>query len=222
MEKRRLQLQLSRPAIILSAILLTQTAVFYGFSRSEKIPVYRPLDQFPTTVGSWHMVRQGIMEPEIKDVLRADDYVTRLYGNSDTKKVADLFVAFFKTQRGGQAPHSPKNCLPGAGWVWTVSDTIPIDIPGRSQPIQVNRYVVEKGGEKSVVLYWYQSRDRVVASEYTAKVYVVSDAIRFNRTDTSLVRVVVPFTGEDIKSATKTGTDFVQAFFNPLKSFLPQ
>jgi EpsI family protein len=215
-------LSFSRPAVILSCILLTQAAVFYGFSRSEQAPTYRPLDEFPTTIGSWHMIQQGVMEPEVKDVLRADDYITRFYADGNTKRFANLFVAFFKTQRGGQAPHSPKNCLPGSGWVWTVSDTLPIDIQGRNQPIRVNRYVVQKGDIKSVVLYWYQSRDRVVASEYTAKVYVVADAIRYNRTDTSLVRVVVPFSGDDIQGATKTGVDFVQAFFNPLKTFLPQ
>jgi EpsI family protein len=208
--------------VILSALLLSQAAVFYGFSRGEQAPEYRSLDQFPTTLGSWHMIQQGIMEPEVKEVLRADDYITRFYANSNTRKAANLFVAFFKSQRAGQAPHSPKNCLPGAGWVWTVSDTIPIQIDGRSQPIQVNRYVVQKGDDKSVVLYWYQSRERVIASEYTAKVYVVADAIRYNRTDTSLVRVVVPFKDEDIASATNTGTAFVQAFFNPLTTFLPK
>lgn len=212
----------SRPAIILSAVLLTQTAVFYGFSRNEQAPSYRPLNDFPVMLGSWHMVQQGIMEPEVKEVLRADDYITRFYADSKGNRYANLFVAFFKSQRGGQAPHSPKNCLPGSGWVWTVSDTIPIGIAGRALPIQVNRYVVQRGDDKSVVLYWYQSRDRVVASEYSAKVYVVADAIRFNRTDTSLVRVVVPFRGEDVAGATKTGSDFVQAFFNPLKTFLPQ
>ncbi len=212
----------NRPAIILSAILLTQTAVFYGFSRGEQAPAYRPLDQFPTTLGSWHMVQQGVMEPEVTEVLRADDYITREYGNPSTHKLANLFVAFFKSQRAGQAPHSPKNCLPGSGWIWTVSDVIPIAIAGRSQPIQVNRYVVQKEDAKSVVLYWYQSRQRVIASEYTAKVYVVADAIRYNRTDTSLVRVVVPFSGDEDEAATKTGIDFVQAFFNPLKTFLPQ
>lgn len=212
----------SRPAIILSAILLTQTAVFYGFSRGEQAPVYRPLDQFPADLGSWQMIQQGVMEPEVKDVLRADDYITREYGNPSTHKHANLFVAFFKSQRAGQAPHSPKNCLPGSGWIWTLADTLPIQIAGQGQPIQVNRYVVQRGDAKSVVLYWYQSRQRVIASEYTAKIFVVADAIRYNRTDTSLVRVVVPFSGDDIPGATRTGTDFVQAFFNPLKTFLPQ
>ncbi len=73
------------------------------------------------------MIQQGVMEQEVKDVLRADDYVTRDYAASPTK-VANLFVAFFKSQRAGQTPHSPKNCLPGSGWVWTVSDTIPVTL----------------------------------------------------------------------------------------------
>ena len=211
-----------RSAVILTVLLLSQAAIFYGFSRGEKTPVYRPLDQFPTALGSWQMIQQGVMEPEVKDVLRADDYITRFYGNKDTHKAANLFVAFFKSQRAGQAPHSPKNCLPGSGWIWTVSDTIPIQIPNHSEPVRVNRYIVQKGAEKSLVLYWYQSRERVVASEYMAKVYVVSDALRYNRTDTSLVRVVVPVQDKDEQGATDNAVSFVQAFFDPLAQFLPR
>lgn len=210
------------PAVILTVLLLTQAGLFYGFSRGEKVPSYHPLDQFPTRLGSWQLVQQGVMEPEIKDALRADDYITRTYADPSTRSIANLFVAFFKTQRAGQAPHSPKNCLPGTGWIWTVSDTIPIKIDSRPDPIVVNRYIVQKGDERSLVLYWYQSRDRVVASEYSAKVYVVLDALRLNRTDTSLVRVTVPVVQRDEQRATKMGSDFVKAFFDPLSEFLPR
>lgn len=219
---RRPSFRTSRPVIILSLLLLVQAGIFYGFSRKETTPVYRPLSEFPTTLGDWRMVQQGIMEPEVKEVLRANDYITRSYANVNTRGFANLFVAFFESQRAGQTPHSPKNCLPGSGWVWTVSDTIPVTVPDRAQPIVVNRYVVQKGDEKSVVLYWYQSRDRVVASEYAAKVYVVADAIRYNRSDTSLVRVVVPVAGDDLNGATAAGVSFVQAFFQPLREFLPR
>src|SRR5713226_3990191 len=182
----RLSFVQNRAAMVLSVVLIAQASLFYGFSRGEQAPAYRPLDQFPAQVGAWRMAQQGVMEQEIKDVLRADDYVTRYYAESPTK-FANLFVAFFKSQRAGQTPHSPKNCLPGAGWVWTVSDTISVAIPGRAEPIRINRYVVSKGEEKSMVLYWYQSRDRVVASEYKAAAFSVADALRYNRTDTALV-----------------------------------
>ena len=165
------------------------------------------------------MLQQGTMEKEIAEVLRADDYVTRSYGNG--RAGANLFVAFFQSQRSGQSPHSPKNCLPGAGWIWTVSDQIPITLPEDNRTIRVNRYIVQKGEQKSLILYWYQSRNRVVASEYAAKVYVVADALRYNRTDTALVRVEVPiFEGHD-QAATDTGVEFVKAIFKTLSGFLP-
>jgi len=72
-----------------------------------------------------------------------------------------------------------------------------------------------------VVLYWYQSRNRVVASEYRAKIYLVTDAIRYNRTDTALVRVIVPVAGNDSAAATTTAEEFVQAFFMTLRRHLP-
>lgn len=210
----------SRPAVLLTALLVVQGSLFYGFSRGETPPSYTPLDKFPDQVGAWRMVQQGVMEQEVKDVLRADDYVTRDYAASPTK-VANLFVAFFKSQRAGQTPHSPKNCLPGAGWVWTVSDTIPVNVAGRTEPIQINRYIVSKGDDRSVVLYWYQSRDRVVASEYKAAAFVALDALRYNRTDTALVRVVVPIAKSGQDAATQTGVEFIQAFFGTLRQFLP-
>ena len=214
---------LKRPsALILTVFLIAQASVFYGFSRgAESVPPARPLDQFPATIGSWQLVQQGVMEDEVKDVLRADDYVTRTYAKSRTEG-ANLFVAYFKSQRAGQTPHSPKNCLPGSGWIWTVSDTVPISIASRPEPIVVNRYIVSKGEDKSLVLYWYQSRDRVVASEYKAAAFSVVDALRYNRTDTALVRVVVGFrSAQDQDAAFRTGADFVQSFFDTLRKFFP-
>jgi len=211
----------NKSAVVLTVLLVLQCALFYGFSRGETPPVYKPLDGFPTQLGAWRMTQQGVMEQEIKDVLRADDYVTREYAESPTK-VANLFVAFFKSQRAGQTPHSPKNCLPGAGWVWTVSDTIPVDIPGRASPIAINRYVVSKGESRAVVLYWYQSRDRVVAKEYRAAAFVAWDALRYNRSDTALVKVLVPVVNNQQDAAVETGVEFIQTFFNTLREFLPR
>jgi EpsI family protein len=209
-----------RAAMILSLCLIVQGSLFYGFSRSETLPSYRPLDGFPKQLGEWRMIEQGVMEQDVKDVLRADDYITREYAVSP-EKVANLFVAFFKSQRAGQTPHSPKNCLPGSGWVWTIADTIPVTVPGRAAPMEINRYLVSKGESRSMVLYWYQSRDRVVASEYKAAAFVAWDAIRYNRTDTALVRVVVPVMDGHDDVATQTGVEFIQAFFATLRKFFP-
>jgi EpsI family protein len=211
------------PALILTILLAAQASVFYGFSRgSENIPLVRSLDRFPAQLGGWRMIQSGVIEDEVKEVLRADDYLTRFYANDQTKQVASLFVAYFRSQRAGQTPHSPKNCLPGSGWIWTISDTIPVTIAGLPQPIEVNRYVVSKGEERAMVLYWYQSRDRVVASEYKAAAYSVNDALRYNHTDTALVRVVIGFrTPQEQQIAYESGMSFIQSFYAPLRGFFP-
>jgi EpsI family protein len=207
------------PAIILSVVLIAQACLLYGFARGEAIPLSRPLDGFPQQVSGWHMTAQGVMEPEVQAVLRADDYLNRDYSDA-SGRLANFYVAFWRSQRAGQTPHSPKNCLPGAGWIWTVSDTIEIDVPGRP-PIRVNHYIVSKGEYKSVVLYWYQSRDRVVASEYKAAVFSVADALRYNHTDTSLVRIVVGVGPQGEKAANDTAVEMVKTFFGPLRQFFP-
>ncbi len=204
-----------RPILVLSVLFLVQGAAFHGLARrTEAIPQSRSLSELQTSIGQWRMLREGVIDPEEKEVLRADDYLTRQYAAPG--KAASLFVAYFRSQRAGQTPHSPKNCLPGSGWSWSVSDTIRIDIAGRAQPIEINRYIVSKssdvskGDEHAVVLYWYQSRDRVIAGEYRAAMFTAWDALRYNRTDTELVRVVTP--------VTQNGVDFIQASFAKLQS----
>ena len=165
------------------------------------------------------MIREGQLDMDVKETLRADDYLSRDYANGE--RAANLFVAFFQSQRAGQTPHSPKNCLPGSGWMWSVSDTIPVSITGRNAPIRVNRYVVSKGDEKAVVLYWFQSRDRVVAGELEAAAFTAWDALRYNRTDTALVRVVMRVGADGEAGALRAGVEFVGAVFPILRGMLP-
>lgn len=208
---------------ILSVLLLLQAATFYGMSRGESVPVNRPLSQFGGDLGPWHMVQNIEIEKEVQEILKADDVVSRVYVNQERKLAVTpyLFVAFFRSQRTGQSPHSPKNCLPGNGWLQEAAKIIPVSIPSEPQPIRVNHYLVSKGDQKSVVLYWYQAHNRVVADEYAAKFYVVADAIRMNRTDTALVKIVVNVVNNNEAAATETAVDFLKALFTPLKNYLP-
>jgi EpsI family protein len=211
----------SKPALAVTLLLLLQAAVLYSSVRPEKIPDSPPLASLPLALGPWKFASDIAVDDETRDVLKADDLLFRAYRDSSTDPAATLFVAAFRTQRNGKAPHSPKNCLPGSGWTQLSSDDYSIDVGG-AKPIVVNRYVVQHGEDRSLVLYWYQSRDRVVASEYTAKFWVMADAIRLNRTDTALVRVVVPIVNGDPDQATRAGVSFVQSFFGPLHQVLPE
>jgi len=208
----------SVPARVVTLLLLAHAALLYSSIRPELVPSSRPLAQVPETLGGWHLLEEGIVEPEVQEVLKADDLLNRFYGKG--KEGANLFVAAFKTQRNGKAPHSPKNCLPGSGWTPLESGELSVDV-GQPQPITVNRYVVTAGDKRQLVLYWYQSRDRVVASEYRAKFWVMVDSMRLNRTDTALVRVVIPIDQNDNARAERTAANFVRSFFGTLREYLP-
>jgi EpsI family protein len=208
---------------LLTAVLLVQAGLYYAVAaRSEWTPSPPPLARFPRQLGDWRMTREYPMEPEVQKVLRADDTVSRDYFNTAQPALASLFVAFFKTQRYGQTPHSPKHCLPGAGWAPEANNIISISVPGRPQPIEANRYVVARGEDRMLVIYWYQSYNRVVASEYWARFWLVVDAARYRRSDTSIVRVMVPVVEGDVAAASRTGVAFVQAAFHSIVAQLPQ
>jgi EpsI family protein len=119
--------------------------------------------------------------------------------------------------------HSPLNCLPGAGWSPVSFRRMDIDVPANGsveRRINVNRYVIEKGVDRQLVLYWYQAHGRVVASEYWGKFYLVLDAIRTNRTDGALVRIVAPIRSSE-DDAEAQAVAFAQALFPLLGKYLP-
>jgi EpsI family protein len=205
---------------ILTLVLVVQAVLFYSASHGESTPLPLPLSGMPARVGDWRLFQEVAVEPEIQAVLKADDILTRDYVSPEGH--ANLFIAYFKTQRAGQSPHSPKNCLPGAGFEPVESASGRIDVPVEGRSIHINKWVVANGEDESVVLYWYQSQGRVIADEFAAKFYLVADSIRRHRSDTALVRVVVPVRGDMTREkASKTAIDFVQAMYPMISSWLP-
>lgn len=207
---------------VVAFILLLEALAFYAFaSRAETTPPVEPLVLFPSVIGDWLIVRDFPLDPAVLELLKADNTLNRFYINQTTRQIAGLYIAYFRTQRYGQAPHSPKNCLPGAGWEPAKEDFVSLRVADWDAPITVNRYVVQHGDEKSVTLYWYQSHNRVIATEYAAKFWAVADSIRYRRSDTALVRITVPVGSAGTDAAEQAGAAFVQAVFPALLHELP-
>jgi EpsI family protein len=208
--------------VVVSAVLLLGlTGAFHSVSHGEKIPIHQALESFPRTIDG----RQGRdvrVDPRYVDALKADDMLTRSYTATGLPTVW-LYVAYFESQRQGQTIHSPKNCLPGSGWTQKESRRETIDV-GDGQQVNLNRFVVEKGFDHQLVLYWYQSHGRMVASEYVAKMDMVADAIKLNRTDGALVRVSLPIEDSDVggTEAERTAREFVGQIYPILKEYIPQ
>jgi EpsI family protein len=176
--------------VIVVALLFSVAVLLQARSSKEIIPPRNPLAAFPRNLNSWSGTDVAI-DKETLDVLGPGDFLLREYGDGTPQPAVDLFIAYFPSQRSGDTIHSPKHCLPGAGWVPVESSRVTVDVPGRP-PFPANRYLIARGDERELVYYWYQAHDRVLASEYWAKLYLISDAIRMNRSDGSLVRLATP------------------------------
>lgn len=116
-------------------------------------------------------------------------YLSRSYSNPGGLQM-DLFVAYYAQQRAGENMHSPTHCLPGSGWeIWNYGSAV---VPINSRPVKINKYSISHGQDRMLVLYWYQSRERIIASEYLGKVLLARDALMRNSTAGSIVRIVLP------------------------------
>ena len=208
---------------LVAVVLLGVTAVFLqAHGRVEHVPNRLTLSAFPKQLNGWNGTDISI-EQNVLDVLGAGDFLLRVYRNEAvTQPYVDLFIAYFPTQRAGDTIHSPKNCLPGAGWRPVESSRIDITLPGRA-PFPANRYVIAKGQEQQLVLYWYWAHNRAVASEYWAKFYLVADSMRLNRSDGSIVRVTTPLrSGESADAAQARLLSFSGGVVPLLNQYVPR
>ena len=205
-----------------AALLATAAIVLQARGHNEILPARQPLASLPYQLGMWAGTDVP-MQPDVLDVLGPGDFVQRFYQNtSATEPGVDLFLAYFPSQRTGDTIHSPRHCLPGAGWLPTESSRISISLPGRA-PFPANRYVIAKGDDRQLVLYWYWAHDRALASEYWAKSYLVADSIRLNRSDGSLVRVITPLLpGEAADAAQRRLLAFVGNLVPLLDTYIPR
>lgn len=204
---------------LIVAILLAGTAGFLqARRRTEIVPKSKPVSSFPISVGNW--AGQDLrIDDEVLSVLGPGDFLSRIYTQAGQPYVG-FFLGYFPSQQTGDTMHSPKNCLPGSGWTPTESSRIRLPVAGGGVP--ANRYVIQKGADRQLVIYWYQAHGRSIASEYWARFYLMADAMRMNRTDGALIRIVTPIEyGESEESAEERAVQFAQQIAPSLSSYVP-
>jgi len=179
----------------------------------------KELRDFPRQVGAWEQVGgDQRFDNQTLSVLKASDYLMRDYRSPNDQR-GNFYVGYYASQREGATYHSPLNCLPGSGWVMSNPARITVTPPGRAA-FQVNQYVIENGGRREILIYWYQGRGRVVASEYWGKIYTVLDSVRLRRSDGAMVRVTVPV-GSSEASALGAAVDLAANVSTALPEFVP-
>jgi EpsI family protein len=224
-------------------LLLATALVLHTRGDSDKVPASEALSLMPETIGPW-TARDIPMQDDVLAILGKGDFLNRVYlGPSQVSaSVPDkpmdagvrpvsasgpantqigLFIGYFASQRTGQSIHSPQNCLPGAGWTFESSRYTQLTAEN-GKVFNVGEYVISDGTSKQFVLYWYQAHGRSIANEYQAKFYMIADAIRMNRTDGAIVRVITPVLPlESVADARNRVVRFTSLMAPSLPRFIP-
>lgn len=204
------------------ALLLAAAAVFVDARPShDRIAARAPLAQLPATIAGWTSVDLPI-DQETRGVLGHGDFLSRDYTRAGQPVPINLFIGYFPSQRTGSTIHSPKNCLPGSGWTFNSSRYINLnDAAGKAH--RVGEYTIGNGPARDFVIYWYEAHGRSVANEYWAKLYLVADAIRTDRTDGALVRIVTPIRPEEDEAQARTRAEgFARQLAPLLTRYIPK
>jgi len=195
-------------------VLLCQAGILRQLTVREiniRVPA---LDSVPRELGPWKLSGEQSLDQNVLDFLRPDGYILRDYTDSTRGVTMNLFVAFFKSLQNTAGPHSPHDCLPGAGWLITSSAVPTFQAPG--QNVQANVYTMERNDQRILVVYWYQNDRHVWAQEFKAKLTMLPDLIRYRRSDVSLVRLVMPLEQGGEEKAMATARDFIDQVFGSL------
>jgi EpsI family protein len=208
--------------VTLSACFLATSAYGMHAMRPEVVPLREPLANLTNHIGRWQGQEAPKFDEKVIAILGVEDLINRFYVAPGEPGIS-LYVGYYQSQREGDTIHSPMNCLPGSGWQPVSADHLAVTVPERASPIVINRILIRKGADRQVVLYWYQSHGRVVASEYWSKAYMVYDAVRSHRSDAAMIRIMSPvLPSEDgTAPAEQRVTEFVRDLFPHLERHLP-
>ncbi len=203
-------------AVVVAVILALTAGITQWVTRSDRIPPTKSFSGFPMVVGGWQGIRSSLDE-NVYNVLGVEEYVLADY-RKPSQPAVNLYVGFYQSQKEGDIIHSPKNCLPGSGWDITGSGTETVVLG--DTPQKVARLFLQKGESRQVVLYWFQSRGRIISSEYMQKIWLVVDSITRRRTDGSFVRLISPVKDSPERTIERL-KDFARAIKPSLDTYIP-
>jgi EpsI family protein len=198
--------------IPIALILAVQAAAPHFISIRETEFAPPVLHEIPYEVGKWQAHGDETLDRNVTEYLRPDEYVLRNYVDKSSGTTVNMFLAYFKSLQNAWGPHSPSICLPGAGWLVQSFTETSVDVPG-STSLPVNRYLLEKSGERILVLYWYQNNRRTWADESEGKFRLLKDLARYRRSDISLVRLIMPIRQAGMNGEFDRSVDFAKAFY---------
>jgi EpsI family protein len=180
-----------------TAILIVGLFAVGGFAWSLQVqPTFEidasALATLPTRIDAYdgHDIP---LESTVESVLRADFNLQRAYIGAGS--LVWLYVGYYGTSRGGRPEHTPRGCYTGAGWGIESARTLRV---APDEDLRVNEYLVERGGERRLVHFWYRSAKRTgMLGGWDQNADRFVGRITSGRADGALVRISTPLSGDD-------------------------
>jgi EpsI family protein len=205
--------------LLIVALVLILAAQLASSLALNRLPATGPTDflrSIPASIGDWRLRQEARFNEDILGALAPDDYVVRYYGRDEDPEQIELMIAHFRSQNEGFGPHSPKVCLPAAGWV-PVSHKVTRISDGDGGDFPLNLFHLRNGRRSSLVLYWYHSPARATAGEMDARFWLAWDTLTTGRQEISLVRVILPFVEGREPETFQAASKFASAAYRNLR-----
>lgn len=190
--------------------------------RKTVIAPREPFALFPTEVEAWTSGPPRLLDPQVAQILAANDYHSVVMLSPKAEAPVDLFMAWYADQSTGGV-HSPEVCLPGGGW--EIAELGQIKAPfAAPEPFELNRAIVQKGTSRMLVYYWFEQQGNRTASGFQAKFQLMMGKLTNGRNDSALVRISTPIgagSAADLAAAETRLNDFSAALLGQLPRFIP-
>ncbi len=203
--------------LFIVTILFLGASLYLVHTPHELIaPEIPKLTTLPKQFGPWHSARETTFDEGTLKVLRPTDYLMRTYTNSQGTPIT-LYIGYHNGSPSAGPIHSPKNCLPGGGWEFKSTESIPMT--AQNSTINVIRAVLTKDGQDTTFYYWYQVRGEVITSDLDMKIAEFKGMVIDKRKDAAFVRISI--SAHDKEQEIQAMQSFFQNAYPQLRAHLP-
>ncbi len=199
----------------IATLLLTGIGSYHYFHRISPVPLENGFTAFPMTIENWKG-RDLDSKNEMIKVPKTDDELVRTYQRAENDHPVNVYVGYFDSQT-----EEKKLVTYTTSWKFHRGEE-KVSIQGVSgQSYQVNEVILNDGGDRRAVLFWYDLNGRVVASRYAAKLWSLWDGLIFGRTNGALVALSIPLGPESkLEQDFNHEKDFLRDLIPQLHNYL--
>jgi EpsI family protein len=211
------------PFLVSLAILVTAGVVAFPIAWGSDVVVARVnLDQLPRRILGLEG-RDDRFEESVYRVLNADYHVLRDYRGGGNRQVW-LYIGYYGTAKGGRSSHVPQACYTGQGFSIVEWTKVPAPSPEPSRRVDgmLNKMHVKRGKVHQAVLFWYQSKDKVLATGIEQNLNRLKNRLLYNRDDGAFVRVSTSMDLDNEAEAWALVRDFSRQLLRVLPDYWPE